>query len=116
MQEIIAIRRREDRRDRVVPMRPRVSRRHGQQMQIVVAENGDGRRAERFHFAQYRERIRAAVDEIADQPQAIGGLRKSDELEQVAELGVAALDVADRVEAHWCTVGAARRDRRPRRC
>ena len=100
VQELVAVGRFEDRRDRVLPVRLRVSRGHGQQMQIVIAENGDGRGAERLHVAQHGERIRAAVDEIADEPQAVARLGKADELEQLAELRVAALDVADRVVAH----------------
>ena len=77
MQELVAIGRFEDRRDRVLPVRLRVTRGHRQQMQIVVAENGDGGGAERLHVAQHGERIRAAVDEIADEPQAVARARKS---------------------------------------
>ena len=48
-----------------------MARGDGQQMEIVVAEDGDGRVAERHHLAQHGERLRAAVDEIADEPQAV---------------------------------------------
>ena len=68
VQELVAIRRFEDGRDRVLLVRPHMSRGHGQQMQIVVAENGSGRGAEALYLAQDRERIRTAVDEIADEP------------------------------------------------
>ncbi len=72
----------------------------------MVAENRSGRGAEALHLAQYCERIRAPIDEIADEPQAVVARGKTDQLEKVAELRVAALDVADRVVAHWCTLGA----------
>ena len=41
-QELVAIGRLEDRRDGVVPVRLRVPGRDGQQVEIVVAEDGDG--------------------------------------------------------------------------
>ena len=68
VQQLVAIRRLENRRDRVLLMRPRMSRGHGQQMQVVVAEHRDRRGAETLDLAQHRERIRTAVDEIADEP------------------------------------------------
>ena len=74
--------------------------RHGQQMQVVIAEHGDGGIAERDHLAQHGERIRTAIDEIADQPQPVARRREADQRQQIAELGMAALDVADRVKRH----------------
>ena len=76
---------------------PRGSR---QQVEVVVAENRHRRIAQCFHFAQDGERIGAAIDEVADEPQPIFAGGESDQLEQLAELGVTALDVADRVQAH----------------
>ena len=100
VQKLVAVGCFEDRRERVLPVRLRVARGHGQEVQIVVAEDGDGGGAERLHVAQDGKRIRAAIDEIADEPQAIARLGKADELEQLAKLRAAALDVADRVVAH----------------
>ena len=71
-----------------------------QQVEVVVAEHGDGGVAQRHHLAQHGERAGAAVDEIADEPQPVVARREADEVEQLAELRVAALDVADRVERH----------------
>ena len=99
-QELVAIGCLEDRRDGVVPVRLRVPGRDGQQVEIVVAEDGDGGIAQRLHFAQHRERLGAAVDEIADEPETVALRCEADEREQLAELRVAALDVADRVVAH----------------
>ena len=78
-------------------MQLRVSGGDGQQMEVVVAENGDRGVAQRFHFAQRGERIRSAVHDIADDPQPVLARREADQIQQLAELGVAALDVADRV-------------------
>ena len=60
-----------------LPMRLRVPGGDGQQMEVVVAENGDRRVAERLHLAQHGERIRAAVDEIADEPQPVARAARS---------------------------------------
>ena len=72
----------------------------GQQVQVVIAEHGDGGVAERVHLAQHGERIRAAIDEIADEPQPIARRREADQRQQLAELGMATLDVADRIKRH----------------
>ena len=50
-----------------------MARRDGQQVEIVIAEHRGGGVAERHDFAQHGERIGTAVDEIADEPQAIVG-------------------------------------------
>ena len=109
VEQFVAVGRLEDRRERVVPMRLRVAGGDGQQMEIVVAEDGDRRIAQRLHFAQRGERIGSAIDDIADEPQPVLARREADQLEQLAELGVAALDVADRVEAHGNLRTPARR-------
>ena len=59
--------------------------------------------AQRLHLAQHRERVRAAIDEVADEPQPVAARREADQLEKLAELGVTALDVADRVESSSMT-------------
>ncbi len=101
----VAVRRGENGVERVAAMRLAVTGGDRQQVEVVIAEHRDGGIAERHHFAQYRERSGPAVDEVADEPQPIAARRESDEVEQFAELGVAALDVADRVERHVETVG-----------
>ena len=64
---------------RVLPVHPLVTRGDGQQMEVVVAEDRDGGVAERLHFAQHGERVGAAVDEVADQPQPVAARREADE-------------------------------------
>src|SRR5690606_30466150 len=68
--------------------------------------------AERTHEAQHLERARSAIDEIADEPEAIALGRISAALEQRAQLVVAALNVADGDARHLRPVqracGAAR--------
>ncbi len=105
MQELVAVGGRENRRDRVAAMRFRMPGSDGEKMEIVVSEDGDCRIAERLHLAQHGERFGSAVDEVADEPEPVAAARReADQLEQLAELRVAALDVADRVVAHWCTM------------
>ena len=88
-----------------------------QQVQVVIAEHRHRGVAERHDLAQHAERVGSAIDEVADEPQPVLARRKADQLQQRAELGVAALDVADRVEAHGCASrgGLARRTRRATR-
>ena len=68
-------------------------------MEVVVAEDGDRGVAQRHDLAQHGERHRAAVDQIADEPQPVLALREADQVEELAELGMATLDVADGVVA-----------------
>ncbi len=71
-----------------------------QQMEVVVAEHGDRRVAERHDVAQHGKRVRAAIDEIAGSHRRSLAGEKPISVEQLAELGMATLDVADRVERH----------------
>ena len=66
----------------------------------MIAENRRGRGAERLHGAQDRQRIGAAVDEIADDPKAVARAIERDHVEKLREFGVAALNVADNVMTH----------------
>jgi len=99
-QQRVAIRRRENGIERVVAMRLAMSRGDRQQVKVVIAKHGDGRVAERHHFAQHGKRIGSAIDEIPDEPQAVVVRREPDEIEQLAEFGVATLDIADCVKRH----------------
>jgi hypothetical protein len=65
-------------------------------MQIVVTEHHDGVLAERTHETQHGQGVRAAVHEIAHEPQAIAVRRESDALQERPQLVVATLNVADR--------------------
>jgi hypothetical protein len=98
--KLVAVRRGKDLRNGVIDMLVSVTGGDRKQMQVVITEHRHGGIADRFYFAQHRQRIGAAIDEVADQPQSVHGWRKTDQFQQLAELGVAALDVADRVEAH----------------
>ena len=42
-----------------------------QQIEVVVSQHGNRRRTERFDQAQSFQRLRAAIDEVADEPQAV---------------------------------------------
>ena len=77
---------------------------HHQQVEIVVAEDGQGRRAERAEEAQRFERVRAAIDQVADHPQPVTRRVEVTQGEQALQRVVAALDVADGVGGHYSTV------------
>ena len=100
VEELAPVGRREDLAERVAAVGVAVARGHGQQVQVVVAEHDFRRVAERLHLAQDRERAGTAVDEVADQPQAVARRRESDEPEELDELLVTALQVADRIVRH----------------
>ncbi len=99
-QQFIAIGRAQDRVKRVLPVRGAVARGDGQQVEVVIAEDGDGCGPEPPDGAQDRERVGAAIDEVPHQPEQIGGRIEGDHFEQLPEFGVASLDVADDVVAH----------------
>ena len=98
--QFVAIGRGENRVERIAAMRLAMAGRDRQQMKIVIAEHSDRRVAKRDDFAQHGERIGSAIDEIADQPQPIVVARKGDRVEELTQLDVTALDVADRVVRH----------------
>jgi len=75
-----------------------------QQMQIMIAQDGDRPAAEAFDEAQNLLRVRTAVDQIADEPQAVARLIETDLVEQFPQWIVAALQIAYRVGSHVRTV------------
>ncbi len=83
--------------------------RHGQQVQIMVAQHRDGRAAQVAHETQRLERLRAAVHHIAGQPQAITGRAEIDPLQQATKGFQATLQVADSVGGQCSAPGTARR-------
>src|SRR6266542_655201 len=75
-----------------------------EQVQIVVAEDRQRALAQITHETQRGKRCRAAVDEIAYEPQAVLVAVESERAEQHPQLLEAALDVADRVDGHFGSV------------
>jgi hypothetical protein len=69
-------------------------------MQIMVAEQGSGRRAELPDESQYAQAIGAAVDQVTDEPQFIVAAVKRKLVDQFPEFGAAALDIADGEYGH----------------
>ena len=72
----------------------------GQQKQIMVTEHGLCRRSQTTNEPKDSERIRAAVDEIADEPQSISGGVKANVLNEALQGIVAPLHIADCVCRH----------------
>jgi len=108
VEQVGAIRRFENRRERVVAMRVAMTGRNRQEVQVVIAKHGDGGIAKRDHFAQHGERIRTAIDEIAGQPQPVARRGEPDQRQEIAEFRMATLYVADRIKRHeWHPPSAA---------
>src|SRR5690606_8546000 len=71
-----------------------------QQVQVVVAEQAAQRAVVGSATAQYGGGIGAPVDEVAQQIDGVAAGRESDFVQQAAQRGVAALDIANTVECH----------------
>jgi len=97
IEELVAVGRRDHLVERVVLAAFDVTAGERQKVEVVVAEHDHGALAQIAHEAQHRERRRAAVDEVAHEPQPVPGAIEPRELEQALQLLEAALDVADRV-------------------
>ncbi len=75
-----------------------------QQVQIVVAEHGDGTVAQPFDEAQGVERVRAAGDQIAAQPEYVVSGIELGQIQQTAQVVVTALDIANKTVRHETSV------------
>ena len=72
----------------------------GQQMQVVIAEHHHRAIAQFPDESQHLQRLRPAVDQVADEPQPVAPTIEAHALEQCLQLVVAALHVADRIRSH----------------
>ena len=71
--------------------------RYREQVQVVVAEQAGGAAFQRPQAPQHRQRCRPAVDEVAQQHEAVARGREAAGVEQPAQRLVAALHVPDEV-------------------
>ena len=94
------VRRAQDGINSVTVMCLRVTGGDDQQMQIVVAEHGNGARAQAFDETQHRQRMRPAVYQVADQPQTVACRIERAFVEQAAQRRIATLHIADCVNGH----------------
>ena len=85
----------EDARERVLRRRLPGAVDDGEEVQVVVAENGDRGRAEVPHEAHRLERGGAAVGDVADEPESIARRVEAGRLEQALERFEATVQVAD---------------------
>jgi hypothetical protein len=74
-------------------------------MQVVISEGDRCGVAQRADSSQHPERVGSAVDEIAHEPQPIAIRGETQGIEQGAELFVATLHIADRVQSHQPPMG-----------
>ena len=74
-------------------------------MQIVVAEHGLHAAFVLLDPAQRSQRLRAAVDQVAGEPQGVGTGVEADVRQQGLKFGKAALDVANCVMSHTESIG-----------
>ena len=115
-EEVVAVGRAEDVVQGVATARPLARhQREREQMQVVIAQHRDGGRAERHDPAHDAERVRAAIDEVAGQPQAVARRVERAGREQGFELAQATLDVADGVGGHAAGAAQCSRCGTPRR-
>ena len=75
-----------------------------EQREIMIAEHDDRAVAECLDVAQHRERLPAAIDQIAAEPEPVLRRIELDLLDQADQLVMTALDVADRPGRHQCSV------------
>ena len=75
-----------------------------EQRKIVIAEHDDRAIADRLDRAQHRQRLAAAIDQIAAEPQAIVGRVETDLFDQPDKFVVTTLDIADGPGCHQCSV------------
>ena len=75
-----------------------------QQVQIVVAEHGDGSVAQPLDEAQGIERVWAAGDQIAAQPEYVVSGIELGQIQQTAQVVVTALDIANKTVRHETSV------------
>lgn len=76
-----------------------------EKMQIVIAENDGGAVAQIDDPAEDVQRIRSAINEVADEPQFVRTGIERNGIEQFPELPTASLNVADRIKRHECCPG-----------
>jgi len=100
VQQRIAVGRGQDVVQGVAAVRRAHAQRHGQQVQVVVAQQAGGGVAQCLHAPQHGQRPRAAVDQVAQQHQAVATGGKRQFVQQATQGRVAALHVADQVECH----------------
>ena len=103
VEQHVAVRRLQDRAERVAASRLADAMRCRQQMQVVISEDRLYPVAHAMQVAQGFQRLRTAVDQVADEHavrRIAIRLRRFDPLEQFAQSGMAALQVADYVGRH----------------
>ena len=105
LEQAVAIGSGEYLRERVAALLPAESVSHGEQVQVVIAQGHRGRPAQRTDAPEHRERGGTSIHQVADEPEAVPVRREAQSGDELAELGVATLHVADCVEGH--------RDHRP---
>ena len=71
-----------------------------QQIKVVVAEYGNRGRPQIAHIAQGFQRLGAAIDEVANQPQTIAGRAKRADFKKTLKRIETPLNIAYRVSGH----------------
>jgi len=98
--DVLRVRGAEYLRERIGRRQLAAARDRREQVQVVVAEHAGHAAPEVHHAAQHAQRLRATIDEVANEPQPIARRAKRELAQQRVERRAAALDVTDRVERH----------------
>ena len=86
--------------ERVAALEPAVAVRHGEQVQVVVAQHGAHAAFMPAGKLQALQGLGASVDNVAGEPKGVGAVVETDFVQQGIELVVAALQIADCVVCH----------------
>ena len=103
--QLVAIGRVEDLGQRIGRMLGPDAVGHGQQVQVMVAQDAVGQALprQRVNVAQGGQRGRAAIDQVAREQQAVRTIRcRLDPFDQFDGLVMAALQIADKISFHMC--------------
>jgi hypothetical protein len=97
VEQLVAIARLQDVLERVAATRRLEPFGDAQKVKVVIAEHDERRVPERLDEAQALERRRAAVHEIADEPQLVARRIERDRIDEPLQGPEAALQIADGV-------------------
>ena len=100
VQQFVAVRRIQNLVERIALVHTSKAFGQRQQVQIVVAEHADGGITQISDGPQHGQRIRSAIDQIADKPQPVGCRVELDFIQQTQQGRVTSLKIANGIGRH----------------
>ena len=99
-QQFVSVRSSENGVQRIATVLSRIACGDAEQVQIVIAQNGNGRLTQPFDEAQAFERCRSAIYQVTHEPESILRSVEVQLFQQAQQLVIAALQIADCVGRH----------------